>query len=94
MRIFFENADDLYQGITEVACELDLALCTKEEAQLCVTVQRTEERMLRVVKEGSEATVTYGDGRARFFRALADLLVQQNNLHHKRIYEAHRPNNM
>ena len=74
MKIFFENAEALLGGIQEVAAELDFTLADKEQAELTVSVFAVDERILHVTREGKTATITYGDGYARFFRALAILI--------------------
>ena len=73
MKFYFENSKELLKGIAEVAPELGIELVAKKEADLVVTVDEISERMLNVTLDGSSATVTYGDGYARFFRALAIL---------------------
>ena len=73
MRFFFENAEELACGIANVAGALGIELADREHAQTVVTVNRTDARMLYVQLEGAHATITYGDGYARFFRALAIL---------------------
>ncbi len=74
MKIFFQNAEALLGGIQEVAAELDFTLADKEQAELTVSVCAVDERILHVTREGKTATITYGDGYARFFRALAILI--------------------
>lgn len=73
MKLYFENAKELTLGIERVAPELDIELVEKENAQIVVTVKEVSERFLNVSLRNNTATVTYGDGYVRFFRALAIL---------------------
>ena len=73
MKIYFENPCGLVAGIAEVAPELGIEPADRKEAELVVTVKEVPDRMLNVSLDGDTATVTYGDGYARFFRALAIL---------------------
>jgi len=73
MKIGFRNDDELIKGIKEVAQDLNIELC--ENADICVDVERAEEEILTVNMSENAAKITYGRGKARFFRALA-ILVQ------------------
>ncbi len=73
MKIRFENAADLQEGIALVAPDLGFEAVT-EHAELTVTVCEAAERIVTVTLDGARATITYGDGKARFFRGLATLL--------------------
>ncbi len=73
MKLYFENADKLSLGISRIADELGIEIVEKKDAQIAVTVIETRERMLSISLNSNVATITYGDGYARFFRALAIL---------------------
>ncbi|MBO5269170.1 MAG: family 20 glycosylhydrolase, partial [Clostridia bacterium] len=73
MKIRFENAAALMDGIILVAPDLGFEI-TESCADLTVTVAEVTERIVTVTLDGNRATVTYGDGSARFFRGLARLL--------------------
>ena len=73
MRIRFENASALMDGILAVAPDLGFTV-TEGSADLTVTVSEVGERTVSVTLDGDRATITYGDGRARFLRGLARLL--------------------
>lgn len=78
IKLCLKNAEKLAAGIALVAEELGVEL-TAENADLTVTVNEVGERTLRVALHGREATVTYGDGAARFFRGLATLVYWVKN---------------
>ena len=75
MKISFKNAEKLYTGIgyvkDELGIELDFAVPT-----LTVTVEETDEKCVKIERNGAYAKITYGDGAARFFRALATLVYK------------------
>ena len=73
MKIRFVNAAALQEGIALVAPDLGFEVVT-EQAELTVTVCEVAERIVTVELNGDNATVTFGDGKARFFRGLATLL--------------------
>ena len=74
MKYYFQNAEALRSGIELLCADLGMTLaCCKEEADLIVTVQEVEERRLTVTREDGCATISYGEGKARFFRGLAML---------------------
>ena len=79
MKLYFENAEALREGIALVAPDLDITLCDKSEADLTVTVAHVEERISKLVLNGKTASITYGDGKVRFFRALAQLVYALRN---------------
>ena len=73
MRIKFENAAALAEGISYVASDLGFEV-VDDNADLTVTVEEVRERTVRVTLDNDSATITYGDGFARFFRGLAKLV--------------------
>ena len=70
MKLYFENAENLKTGIGYVCEELGIEL---SEDGICVSVKETEETAVSVSLSGKNATITYGGGKARFFRGLATL---------------------
>lgn len=74
LRICFKNADKVLDGIGILRDELGVALVGEQDAALVVSVSECEQSMLSVVLDGGAATITYGGGKARFFRALATLV--------------------
>ncbi len=54
--------------------ELGITPAAPGEAELTVCVTETEKSALTVSLSGKNATITYGGGKARFFRALATLM--------------------
>ena len=54
--------------------ELGIIPAAPAEAELTVCVTETEKSALTVSLSGKNATITYGGGKARFFRALATLM--------------------
>ena len=73
MKIQFLNAAALMDGIAYVAPDLGFEVVA-ENADLTVTVTEVAERTVTVTLDGDHAAITYGDGKARFFRGLAKLL--------------------
>lgn len=73
MKFCFVNATDLLDGIALVADELGITRCDGN-ADITVEVCKLDERMLSVSLDGKKANISYGDGRARFFRGLATLV--------------------
>ena len=73
MKIRFLNAGSLIDGISYVAPDLGIELSECADA-LTVNVCEVEERIASVSLSGGCAEITYGDGRARFFRGLAKLV--------------------
>jgi len=71
MKFRFENADALLSGIALVAPDLGIEIA--DTADLTVTVTEVPGRTLTVTLDGSAAAISYGDGKARFFRGLAIL---------------------
>ncbi len=72
MKIFFEGAEALHEGIALLADDLGIELADKGAA-LNVRVREVANDTLSVTLNGSEAEITYGGGKARFFRGLATL---------------------
>lgn len=73
MKICFNNADDLLTGINIVSTDLGFTI-VDSDADLTVDVFKVDNRIVKVCLDGNNATITYGDGKARFFRGLATLL--------------------
>ncbi len=75
MKLCFINADKVLDGIEILRDELGIELVEKaSEAALTVTVCEVADSTLTVELEGDKATLSYGGGKARFFRALATLM--------------------
>ena len=74
MKIFFQNIEKLYDGILILKDELNIELSDEKNAELFVNVNEREENGLNVILNGNTATITYGGGKARFFRALSTLI--------------------
>lgn len=73
MKYCFENAKQLLSGIALVAGELNIELAETTQADLTVKVTEVPGRIVKVCLAGNKAEITYGDGKARFFRGLAIL---------------------
>lgn len=73
-KLCFKNADILFDGIRLLSADLGISLADEGEADLTVTVSEADTRILSVSLDGGMANVTYGDGKARFFRGLARLV--------------------
>jgi hypothetical protein len=73
MKIKFLNADNLIDGIKNVSSTLNFVI-TNDNADLTITVNEVNDRVVSVTLDNNVATITYGDGKARFFRGLATLI--------------------
>ena len=73
MKFTFLNGESLESGIAEVAEELGFTAVTAG-ADLTVHVTESEADSLTVKLDGRTASITYGGGKSRFFRALAILV--------------------
>ena len=73
MKIKFLNADNLIDGIKNVSSTLNFVI-TNDNADLTITVNEVNDRVVSITLDNNVATITYGDGKARFFRGLATLI--------------------
>ena len=77
MKIFFTPTKEyvsLSEGISLLADDLGIELSDNSAANVTLTVSEAPEAKLHVVLDGKNACITYGGGKARFFRALAILI--------------------
>ena len=74
MKIYFKNAELLSKGLVLLAEDLGVEICGENDADVTVDVRESDERIVKVELEGKFAKITYGDGKARFFRGLAILV--------------------
>ena len=72
MKLLFQNAEPLTDGINAVAEELGFSP-VREGGDITVTVFAREADGYSLSLDGARAEIAYGGGRARFFRALATL---------------------
>ncbi|MBE6690187.1 MAG: beta-N-acetylhexosaminidase [Ruminococcaceae bacterium] len=72
MKLYFENAQGLDDGIALLLEDLDVTLAP--DAEVTVTVCELERDQLCISLASDKATISYGGGRARFFRGLATLV--------------------
>ena len=68
----FQNAENLMNGIMFVAEELDITVADVN-ADITVHITETDKDILSVALDKENAAITYGGGKARFFRGLAML---------------------
>ena len=73
MKLYFQNAEALADGLAVLAEELDIVLAEKTDADVTVSVKVSEEACLTVRRSDKTAEIVYGGGKSRFFRALAIL---------------------
>lgn len=73
MKFSFQNADHLLDGIRLLTDDLKIAL-TDDSADITVTVCKSSNDSLCIFLQGDRASITYGGGKARFFRGLATLV--------------------
>lgn len=74
LKVCFRGAEELKQGIAYVAEDLGIDIVTAADAQITVTVEKANACVLSASLDGKEASITYGGGKARFFRGLAMLV--------------------
>jgi len=74
MNLYFKNADGLIDGINLVAEDLCISEVSENEADISVVITKAKDKMLSVMLNGKKASIIYGGGKARFFRALAILV--------------------
>ena len=77
MKLFFTPTKEyvsLSEGISLLADDLGIELSDNSAANVTLTVSEAPEAKLHVVLDGKNACITYGGGKARFFRALAILI--------------------
>ena len=73
MKWCLKYAEELAEGIALLIDELDITLVEESCADVTVVVKKVEESCLSIRRNGDRAEITYGGGRARFFRGLAIL---------------------
>ena len=79
MKLYFQNAESLSEGISLLAAELGVELACPCSADVTVDVEEVSSRTLSVSLDGKNAKIIYGEGKARFFRALATLVYWLKN---------------
>lgn len=77
MTYSFINADEVLEGILLLSSELNITL--SDSPNVTVKVEKVDEEILSVSLNKNTATITYGKGKARFFRGLAILTNALNN---------------
>lgn len=86
MKYSFKNAIGLDEGIAILAKDLGIEVVSEESADIVVTVNECERRAVEVSLSENLASITYGDGKSRFFRGLAILVywvkkgIKQNSI--------------
>ena len=73
MKIKFRCVKELAEGLEILAPELGIEICD-DGADLTVTAKKSDNSVLTVSYASGKATITYGGGKARFFRGLAYLV--------------------
>ena len=73
MRFFFECEEALREGIGILSGDLGIEISDEGDADITVSVCVLEEQTLSVELNGAAARISFGGGRARFFRGLAIL---------------------
>ncbi len=74
MKIYFENAAELFEAVKLFEAELGFTLSAEADADICVSVEKTQDDASKVSFNGKNACIIYGGGKTRFFRALAYLV--------------------
>ncbi len=79
LKIAFCGAEGLKDGLALVAGQLDIEITEPAQAELTVQVRETDGHVSAYALDGKNAVITYGGGRARFFRALAGCCAAYRN---------------
>ena len=69
MKIKFVNAEKLIDGIR--LFEEELSFTVSENGDYTISITETDKSTVSVSVNGKEASITYGGGKARFFRGFA-----------------------
>lgn len=90
MILYFENAEKFALGIAELAPELGIETSCKDNADICVTVEETDEDGVEVTLKDNCAQIRYGGHNIRFFRGLG-LLCEALTCGRKEFYKKEEP---
>ncbi|MBE6931359.1 MAG: beta-N-acetylhexosaminidase [Ruminococcaceae bacterium] len=74
MKLYFKNAEALMEGIALLRADLGFDIAAESEADVCITVTEQPEDGLALLLDGQNASIAYGGGAVRFYRALAQLV--------------------
>ena len=66
LKLYFENAENLINGINEIADEFRFEVSSYETDSVKVTISESDEAMLEVKLKDNEATIVYGGGTPKF----------------------------
>ena len=68
MKFYFNNAENLAEGIALLADDLGIEISSEQDADVTVDVSCAEDnaKILKVCLNGNKASIYYGDGKARF----------------------------
>jgi len=72
MIIHFQNVGELAAGLSHLLPELGVTAA--EHADYTIIANPVEDDILKIARTGNTATITYGGGKARFFRGLATVI--------------------
>ena len=75
MKCYFKNTECLMDGIELLSEDLGIEISDEESADVAVEVVECDERVSELSLDGRCAKITWGGGKARFFRALAKLVM-------------------
>lgn len=79
IKLYFDNAENLMAGIKEVATDLNFELSSTSQDAVYVAVKETNESFLEVFLKDGSASISYGGGKSKFYRALMLLCEAINN---------------
>ena len=74
MKLYFKSAEELKEGLLGLQEELGFSFADEADADYVISVNETEKACSEVSLNAKEATITYGGGKARFYRAFAFLM--------------------
>ncbi len=78
-KFYFKNAEELMRGINILAPDRKFIISDEKDADITVDVECVSENLSEVTLDSGHAKIVYGGGRARFFRALAQLVAWCKN---------------
>lgn len=70
IKLYFENAENLIDGIKEAATDLNFELSSTPKDAVSVSIKDINDTFLEVCLKDDSATISYGGGKPKFYRAL------------------------
>ena len=74
MKIYFQNAAVIADGLEILSADLGIELADKNCADVTVEIIESDEATVQITLDGKNATLKYGDGMSRAYRGIAILV--------------------